>query len=212
MQLEDQESGAPASGQIPRADTQPAAQAATGNGAAPYGEGHIEKIRDILFGGHMQEINRQFTRLETRLQQETADLREEFLRRCDFLERYIKTEVESLNQRLTTEQNTRADAIGKLVRDAQELGDTFEKKTEQLAEHSAQSHHELRESLLEQSKALAEDIRNRYTDISALLEQQLEDLRQAKTDRAALASLFGEMAMRLNDEGPPPELHGEASS
>lgn len=211
MSREETESGIPTSGQTSQEDTPPAAQAAKGNGAAPYGEGHIEKIRDILFGGHLQEVNRQFTRLESRLQQETADLREALFRRCDFLERYIKTEVESLNKRLTTEQNARGDAIGRLVRDANELGDVFERKTEQMAEQMAESQHELRESLLEQSKALAEDIRNRYTDISALLEQQLEDLRQAKTDRAALASLFGEMAMRLHHEWLPPELDEEAS-
>ncbi len=58
-------------------------------------------------------------------------------------------------------------------------------------------------------KVLAEDMRQRYTDISAQLEEQLQNLRHAKTDRSALASFFGEMAMRLNHDGLPPELGGE---
>ncbi len=211
MSREEQKPRAPASGQMSQEEIRQAAQAAVGNGAAPYGDGHIEKIRDLLFGGHFQEITRQLTHLESRFQQETADLREAFLRRCDVLENYIKTEVESLNQRVTVEQNVRVGAMENLARDVKELGDTFEKKMAQLAEQTAESQHELRELLLEQSKALAEDIRDRYADISALLEQQLDDLRQVKTDRGTLASLFGEMAMRLNHEALPPELDGEAS-
>ncbi|ETX02216.1 hypothetical protein [Candidatus Entotheonella palauensis] len=215
MSREEQQPRAPATGQMSQEEIRQAAQAAVGNGTAPSGDGHIEKIRDILFGNHFQHITRQLTRLESLLQQETAELREDMLRRYDVLENYIKTEVDSLNQRLTTEQNTRAGAIDKLVRDVKALGAVFEKKTEQLAEQTAESQHELRELLLEQSKALAEDIRNRYDDLSGLLAQQLDDLRQVKTDRAALASLFGEMAIRLNREesrpGQPSELNREES-
>ncbi|ETX03318.1 MAG: hypothetical protein ETSY1_00465 [Candidatus Entotheonella factor] len=209
MSGEEQQPRAPASGQMSQEELRQAARAAVGNGTAPYGDGHIEKIRDILFGSHLQHISGQFTRLESLIQQETADLRDTLLRRCDFLESYIKTEVESLNQRLTAEQTTRTSAIDQLVQDAKALGNQFEEKTEQLAEQTAEGQHELRELLLEQSKALAEDIRNRYDDISALLAQQLEDLRQVKTDRAALASLFGEMAMRLNQELSRSELPSE---
>lgn len=210
MRPEEKEPDVHASSAASQEGSPMAAPAASANGGAT-GDGKIEKIRDLLFGGHIQEINRQFTRLETRFQQETSALQDELMRRFDFLERYVKDEVESLNQRLTTEQGTRSDAVGKLARETKELGDTFEKKTEQLATQAAESQRELRETLLEQSRTLAEDMRQRYTDISAQLEEQLQNLRQAKTDRAALASLFGEMAMRLNHDGLPPELDGEQS-
>ncbi len=207
MRREEKEPDVRASGSMSPEDS-PMAAADT-NSESPMGDGKIEKIRDLLFGGHIQEINRQFTRLESRFQQEASALREELLRRFDFLERYVKDEVASLNQRLTAEQDTRSDVVGKLTREANELGAMFEKKTEQLAMQHADSQRELRESLLEQSKAVAEDVQRRYTDILTQLEEQLQNLRQAKTDRAALASLFGEMAMRLNHDGLPPELDGE---
>ncbi len=128
-----------------------AVQAASANGDAPQEDGKIDKIRDLLFGGHMKQVNDQFTQLGERFQKEIANLRKDLFDRCDALERYVKDEVTSLNKRLTTEQNTRSDVVGKLTRDAKELGDTFEKKTEQLAMQAADSHRELRESLLEQS-------------------------------------------------------------
>ncbi len=206
MRREETKPDVQTSGSTPREDMGEVAQMAIANGDAQQGDGKIDQIRNLLFGGKMQEVNDRFAQLEKGFQKETSNLRKDLFDRCDAIERYIKNELESLNKRLTTEQNTRSDMIGKLAREAKELGETFEKKTEQLAVQAADSHRELRESLLEQSKTLAEDIRQRYSDISAQLEEQLQNLRQAKTDRAALASIFGEMAMRLNHEGLPPEL------
>ena len=187
-----------------------AARAIVRRGAVPYGEGSIERIRDLLFGSYVQEINRQFSRLESRIQQETSELRELIVRHSDSVED-LKANLELLNQRLTTEQNTRARDIEKLARDAKELGNVLEKKSGQLAEETAAHQRELRELLLEQSKVLADEIRDRYADISTLLEQQLEDLRQDKTDRGTLAALFGEMSTRLSYESPPPQPDGETS-
>lgn len=211
MRREEKEPDVHAPGSISQPGAQMADQAAGANGGAPQEDGKIDKIRDLLFGGHMKQVNDQFTQLGERFQKETATLRKDLFDRCDALERFVKDEMDSLNKRLTTEQNTRSDAVGKLARDTKELGDTFDKKAEQLVMQATDSHRELRESLLEQSKALAEDIRQRYTDISAHLEEQLQNLQNAKTDRAALASFFGEMAMRLNQDGLPPELGGKAS-
>ncbi|PON19403.1 hypothetical protein C2W62_02820 [Candidatus Entotheonella serta] len=209
MSREEPNSHTSASGQsaqeMSQAEMRAAIQVAMSNGDA-----HIERIRDILFGGHWEQIARQFTRLESLLQQETADLRDMFLRRFDYLEDYMKTEVEALNKRLTA-QNARADTIEKLARDAKELGGAFEESVAKLAQQTEEGQHELREFLLEQSKALAADIRDRYDDLSVLLAQQLDDLRQVKTDRGTLASLFGEMAMRLNRDGLSPEQHEDAS-
>lgn len=208
MNREELNPHASASGRMSPAEMRAAVQVAVSNGDA-----YIERIRDILVGGHLQQITRRFADLESNLQQEAADLkalRETFLNRFDVLENYIKTEVEVLKQRLR-EQHKRVDTIEKLARDAKELGGTFEEKVTRLAQQAEGRQHELREALIEQSKALAEDIRDRYDDLSGRLAQQLEDLRQVKTDRSALASLFGEMAMRLNEEELPPERHEEES-
>lgn len=219
MSGEDRNARTQASGEMSQAELRAAVQVAVNNGDA-----YLERIRDILFGGHWQQITRQLAHLESLLQQETTQLKQEttqlkemFLHRFDNLEAYVTTEVESLNKRLAA-QRRQSDAIEQLAHEASALGDTFEQKAAALAQQTEASQHELRESLLEQSKALAQDIRDRYDDLSTRLEQQLEDLRQVKTDRGDLASLFGEMAMRLDPEGAvpepngaPPERHEEAS-
>ena len=41
------------------------------------GSGNLDKVRDILFGGQMREVERRFARLEERLIKETQDLKED---------------------------------------------------------------------------------------------------------------------------------------
>jgi chromosome segregation ATPase len=162
--------------------------------------GNLEKIRSILFGAQMQDYNRRFARLEERLLQEASELRDEFRRRHDTLEGYIRQELEVLHERLRTEQNERGDAGRRFSRELKEASETWEKKTSQLAEQVASGQRQLHQHLLEQSKSLSDDLRHKYAEILSLLERQMQEVRTHKTDRSALAALFTEMALRLNDE------------
>ena len=84
-----------------------------------------------------------------------------------------------------------------------ELKDTsraFEKKTTQLDEQLNDKARGLRDQILEQSKTISDDIRKKHESMAAALERGTAELRDEKTDRAALAALFMEMALRLNNE------------
>ena len=48
--------------------------------------------------------------------------------------------------------------------------------------------------------AAADAIRRKHDEISAKLAREAEELRNDKTDRAALADLFTELALRLNNQ------------
>ena len=67
---------------------------------------------------------------------------------------------------------------------------------------------DLRSQLLQQSKDLGEQLRARHDEISTLLEKRFQELRHGKTDRAALATLFTEVALRLNDQFQIPGSNG----
>ena len=43
---------------------------------------NLDKVRDILFGGPLRDVDRRFTRLEERLAKDTSDLRAEMRRRA----------------------------------------------------------------------------------------------------------------------------------
>jgi len=171
--------------------------------------GNLDKIRDILFGPQARDYDRRLARLEERLVKEAVDLRADLKTRYDALELYIKKEVAALGDRLTTEHNERAESGRKFTYDMKEMGEHFEKKTAQLAEQASLNQRELREQILERFRTLSDDLRQKSTELSASLERHMQELRVEKTDRAALAALFAEVAMRLNHEWQFPGADAE---
>jgi DNA anti-recombination protein RmuC len=162
--------------------------------------GNIDKIRQILFGNQMRDYEKRFSRLEERLLKESADLRDETRKRFDALETFIKNEMEALTGRLQSEQRTREESAQSLSRELQESSKSLEKKLGDFDEQNSRSQRDLRQQILDQSKSLSDEIRHKNEEIKAALAREVAELSHDKTDRAALAALFSEVALRLNDE------------
>jgi DNA repair exonuclease SbcCD ATPase subunit len=197
------------SNEINRADGSAAAagidEVKSQRGAKSQGGESLDKVRDILFGSQAREYEKRFARLEERLLKEAADLREELKKRFDTLEAYTRKEVESLAARLKTEHEQRTESAKEISRELKETSRTLEKKTGQLDDQLITSQRELRQQILEQSKSISAEIRQKHEAMTAALERATAELRDEKTDRAALASLFMEVAMRLNNEFKIPD-------
>jgi len=161
---------------------------------------NIDKIREILFGTNMRDYEKRFDRLEERLLKESADLRDDARKRSDSLEAFVRSEFEALSERLRTEQGTRDESVQNLSRALQDANNSLERKLAQFDERNTQAQRELRQQILDQSKNLSEEIRQKTVELSALLDREVAELGNAKTDRASLASLFSEVALRLNNE------------
>ena len=160
----------------------------------------LDKVRDILFGSQAREYEKRFARLEERLIKEAADLREDLKNRFDALELYVKKEVESLVAKLKSEHDERTESAQGISNELKDASRAFEKKTTQLDEQINDNVRGLREQILEQGKTISDDIRKKHESMTAGVERATAELRDEKTDRAALAALFMEMAMRLNNE------------
>ena len=162
--------------------------------------GNIDKVRDILFGGQMREYERRFNRLEERLGQEVADLRDDLRKRLSALEDFMKQEAASLADRIRSEQDERTDATKDLSREARETAKAFEKKAGQLDDQIGKVQRELRQQILELQQRVTDDVRQKIDDVMVRLGREAESLRSDKADRATLAALLTEMAMRLTNE------------
>jgi archaellum component FlaC len=162
--------------------------------------GNLEKIREILFGAQVHDFEKRFTRLEERLLKETSDSRAETKKRFDSMEAFIKKEIESLADRVKAEQGERSDAVKEISRELRDTAKTLEKKLAQQDEQATKGQRELRQQILDQSRALTDEIRNRVRESSAALTREIKELRAEKTDRAALAGVFTEAAMRLSGD------------
>jgi len=162
--------------------------------------GNIDKVRDILFGGQMRDYERRFQRLEERLIRDTAELRDELRKRMAALEQFVKQEAASLAERIKTEHDERTDATKELARDARESAKAFEKKTGQLDDHIGRVQRELRQQILELQQRLTDDVGKKIDEVVVRVAKETGELRADKADRATLAELLTEMAMRLTNE------------
>jgi len=170
------------------------------------GAGNIDKVRDILFGGQMRDYERRFARLEERLLKETNEMKEDVRKRLAALEQFVKQEAASLADRIKDEHGERIGAEKDLARETREATKAFEKKHGQLNDQIGRAQRELRQQALDLHKQMTDDLQQKTDEILARLTQEASDLRAEKTDRAALAALLTEMAMRLTNELQLPDV------
>lgn len=160
---------------------------------------NVDKIRDILFGSQMREYEKRFGRLEEQVASSLEGIREDMKRRFDSLEAFTRQEVESLNQRLKNEKEERVDGAKDLAAEVRSVAAALEKKLSELEEQMTSGQGDLRARILDQTKSLSGEIDMMKQEISAVVDREVRILRAEKTDRAALADLFNELALRLND-------------
>ena len=167
--------------------------------------GNVDKIRDILFGTQMREYDSRFARLEETLLKESSDLRESTRKRIDTLESYFRRELESLATRLKAERDERLVSVKDLSGELRNTAESLTNAIRETQDGASEADRELRSHVLEQSKALMDEIRANQESVLAVLERRFQELRNSKTDRAALAELFTEVALRLNREFRVPD-------
>jgi len=81
-----------------------------------------------------------------------------------------------------------------------DTGQALEAKLLQFDEGSARAQRDLRQQILDQSRSLSEDIRQKHAEMSTALEREVADLNEDKPSRSHLASMFSELAARLNGD------------
>jgi hypothetical protein len=182
------------------ADRQPGADASAAS---------IDKVRDILFGGQVREFDRRFGRLEERLLKETNDLKDHLKARLDALEKFTKKETDSLADKIKSEHADRVDSHGTLARELKDTAKSLEKRTAALDDQQAKSQRELRQQILEQGQRSSDEMRKRVDDVLARLASEAQQLRSDKADRATVAALLTEMALRLSGEELPAEKNAK---
>ena len=165
--------------------------------------GIVDRIRDILVGSQMRDYDGRLRRLDERLAGEAAQARAEVRKRFEALENSLKGELESLINRLNAEQAERRTAIERLGHDLAEAAKTFELKINNLAEYACEIH-DLHRQLLEESKALSTEVKEKQDQMQAGLNRQAEQIGGTVIGRQALAEVLSDVALRLKNEPRPP--------
>jgi uncharacterized protein YoxC len=166
----------------------------------PSGGASLDKVRDILFGGPLREVERRFARLEERLVRETNELRADVRQRMNALESFMKAESETLAASVRSERDDRIEATAGLSNEMKDAAKALERRASAIDEQHSRGQRDLRQQMLDQHQRLTDDIRQKMDDVLATIARETNELRADKTDRTALASLLTEMAMRLTNE------------
>jgi len=141
----------------------------------------IDQVREILFGVQLRELERKLARLEGRLGGDVEDVRKEVGRRLSDLEAYVRGEVEALSSRLDDERNARVQAQAQQAKETRDTFANLELRTNRLDDAGSRGLRELRKQLLDQSKALLEEVGRTRDELLALLdpERQPESARES---------------------------------
>jgi hypothetical protein len=162
--------------------------------------GNVDRIRNILFGSQMRDYDGRFQKLEERLTREAVELRGDLQRQLQALEGFMKGEVESMTNRVKAEQAERGQAFEHLAREMSETARGLELKISNLDGQAARDIRDLREKLLEQSKALSAEMKEKHDSLKGQLDHESGQIRDAMTGREALAEMLTEVALRLKKE------------
>lgn len=166
----------------------------------------LDKVRDILFGGQMRAVETRLQGLEARLLQAQENLRTEFTKQIDTLDGVLQTEVHGLTERLAAERSKRIEELKALATELKEVLREHEQRHRSSEASLGAADAELREGILQHSHAVANDLTRLSERFNAELTSSVAALKDEKTSRAALASLFNELAAQLSGSqaGPKP--------
>jgi len=166
---------------------------------------NVDKIRDILFGNQMRELDRKFAQLEDRIASDFSAMRKESSNQVESLQSFVESEIEILTSKLTSEEKTRTAQLD-------DVDDEIKKSARQINEKIA----ELVKSLDKQSRDTNQKILKQSQDFSGELTGQMDQTRKrmdgynqeltlGKVDKTALAEMLSSLALQLNQEDPGPK-------
>jgi hypothetical protein len=168
----------------------------------------LDKVRDILFGGQMRTVESRLQGLEERLLGEQQAMRSEFAKQLAELDSFAKKELAGLADRVAVERVKRADELKALSSEIKEALRLLDKRHAKLEETTGMADADLRDQLLVHARAAAAELAKVSERLSAELSRSHTELKSAKTDRSALASLFTDLATRLGDAPAAPGKNG----
>jgi hypothetical protein len=163
----------------------------------------LDKVRDILFGGQMRAVESRLQGLEERLMREQAVIRSDFDKRLADLDASARRDAQTLGDRLNAERTKRTEELKALSAEMKEILRSLEKRHVKLEELSGLADAEIRDQILQQSRAIGAEIERLSQRVTADLNREVTSLRNDKTDVSAIVGVFSDMATRLAGEPRP---------
>lgn len=135
---------------------------------------------------------------------EQASMRTDFTKQLTDVDASAKREAQTLTERLVAERTKRTEELKTLSSELREILKSLEKRHVKLEELTGMADAEIRDTMLQQSRAITAEIERLSQRVSADLNREVTALRTDKTDVSAIVSVFSDMATRLAGEPRTP--------
>jgi len=152
----------------------------------------------------MRAVESRLQGLEERIMREQATMRTDFGKQLADLDANTKRDAQALGERLVAERTKRTEDLKSLSSEIKEILRSLEKRHVKLEELTTLSDAEIRDQILQQSRAINNEIDRLSQRVTADLNREVASLRNDKTDVSAIVSVFSDMATRLSGESKPP--------
>ncbi|MDJ0839310.1 MAG: hypothetical protein QNK37_22520 [Acidobacteriota bacterium] len=170
------------------------------SGKSLISDGNLDQVRDILFGAQLKEYDKRFNDLEEMITTELEQAQKDFKSRLEILEEFVKGELSSVNSKIKKEQTERQQDTERLTERQDDHKRGSQNKISSLEETLDETARDLRKMILDQAKNLTDAAEKNYETLKNSLASKAAQLHNSKTDRAALAQMFSEIAVRLGDD------------
>jgi tetrahydromethanopterin S-methyltransferase subunit G len=124
--------------------------------------GGLERIREILLGDILVELERRLARIDSQLANRTSELQQDARHRIDVLEAHVRKEIDALSARAGQDNHELNDAIQRLRFDQRAEIAQIEQRLTKIEERVDTSitrlERETRQQLLDQSKSFLNDL------------------------------------------------------
>ncbi len=152
----------------------------------------IEKVREILFGGYVQDYTIRLKNLEERLEKRINNIEAESAKKFEALERAMIKEVKSLSAEAEKNRFERIESVAKLSERIQTLTGKLDTLGRQSAQEIAVLNVKLKEMIektdseiisakkyeQQERKALADQLQNRIKTIKDIFSKDISDISQ----------------------------------
>lgn len=124
--------------------------------------GGLERIREILLGDILAELERRLARIDSQLANRTSELHQDARHRTDVLEAHVRKEVDALSTRAVQDNRDLNDAIRNL-RDEQreaiaQIEQRLKRNDDRVDASIARLERETRQQLLDQAKSFLDEL------------------------------------------------------
>ncbi len=161
---------------------------------------NVDKIRDILFGSQMREVEQRFAKLEKSLASDLAALRSDNALQIESLKTYIESEIEILGDRLAGEEKSRIENVDELDDKVKQQVKQIDKKIADVVKSMDKNTREVNQKILKTTQDFGNELSSQIGETRERMDGQRQELADAKVDKLALSEMLNTLALQVTGD------------